>query len=217
MRDGGIGPLNFSFMVLRQIGRISVRGLDFPRGGKPRSVRARRYQGRDFQKRESFVKAAHAVRAAKESILALDKRDQAELRRALICDVTFPAPPLVDNMYAQRLVKDVWNQWPDQLLIALSDRTGSNPFTAPTKGKGRRNGAVTNWHLQTFVEKLWEIANIHGGNLYADHKRVDGGTMIKALRLLAPLLPTGFIPNELPVSTIRTVIQNFKASGKRYF
>jgi hypothetical protein len=180
------------------------------------AMQRRKYQGRNFQKREPLLKATRAVRAAKEAILALDKRDQAELRRVLICEVPFPAAPGFHRMYAERLVKEAWNHWPDRLLIALSEWTGSNPFTAPSKGrKGRRDGAVGHWHLQRFVERLWVMANTHGGNFYADHKRPDGGTMIKALRLLAPILPTGFIPNELPVSTIETTIKNFKASGRR--
>jgi hypothetical protein len=216
---GTAEALSFCLLVNGQIIRTRVAGLDLPVGGKPRSVRLRRYQGRDSQKRDSFLKAERAVRAAKESILSLDKRDQAKLRRALICDAPLPASLLLDNAHAQGLVKEAWNHWTDQLLMALSDWTGSNPFTAPgKKGKGgRRRGAVANWQLQTFVERLWEAANIHGGSLYADHKSVDGGTMIKALRLLAPLLPTGFIPKGLPVPAIESVIKNFKANGRRYF
>jgi hypothetical protein len=88
----------------------------------------------------------------------------------------------------------------------------------PNRRRGRPRGTVGNRPLQKLVEMLWEGAKLHGGNLYADHKRHgDGGTMIRALELLRPLSPKGLLPKTLPVSTIETVIKNFKASGRTWF
>jgi hypothetical protein len=175
------------------------------------------YQIVDFRKNKALLKAELAVRAATEAVLALDKRDQVALRRALYNDAVFPAwwrsSKDLDYHSARSLVKTVWNNWPDELLIAFCRMTGSNPFLAPNNGRGGRpKGAVANWHLQNFVEDLWRIVHECGGNLYADHHREDGGTMIKALCLLAPLLPEGLIPNALPVPTIENIIKNFKAN-----
>ena len=91
----------------------------------------------------------------------------------------------------------------------------------PTRRRGRPPGTVGDWHLRKLVEMLWEAAKLHGGNLYADHKRDDGGTMIRALELLRPLLwplsPKSLPPKTLPVSTVETIIENFKASGRTRF
>ena len=65
-----------------------------------------------------------------------------------------------------------------------------------------------------FIELLWFAAKLYSGNLYADHKRNDGGTMIRALELLRPVLPESLLPKVLPVYTIETVIKNFKVKVK---
>jgi len=168
------------------------------------------------RKKEALVKAHRAVRAAKAAILILDKRDQAALRYALYNWVTRTTPP-ASAAEIRCWVQDVCNRWPDLLLIALSEMTGGKPFIAPAKGRRRPKGAAANWQLQKFVRLLWRTADLYGGSLYADHKRPDGGTMIKALHLLAPLLPAGFIPNIPPTATIESVIKNFKASGRTTF
>jgi len=100
------------------------------------------------------------------------------------------------------------------MLWILSDFTGRNPVPTLPKGRGRPRGTVKNWQLQNFTEALWETAEICGGHLYADRKRADGGTMIKALKLLRPVLPEGLLPKTSFVSTIETIIRNFKASGR---
>jgi hypothetical protein len=103
----------------------------------------------------------------------------------------------------------------------------------PNGRRGRPQGTVGDWHLRKLVEMLWEAAKLHGGNLYADHKRDDGGTMIRALELLRPLIlqyrlspetwpPEAepqriWPPKNWPVPTIETIIKNFKASGRTRF
>jgi hypothetical protein len=168
----------------------------------------------DFRRKEAFLKAELAVRSAKQAILALDKRDQVALRRALYHQVSMPCGLGARSL--RSLVKTMWNRWPEDLLFAFSSLTGNNPVSEPANGNGRGKGAVSNWQLQSLVEGLWEAANLHGGTLYADHKREDGGTMIRALELLRPVLPEGLLPEVLPTSTIENIIKNFKASGKTW-
>jgi len=159
------------------------------------------------------LKAELAFRAAREAILALDKRDQAALRWAFIIanDVSpyWRTPEM--NVAVGKLI---WNRSLDNLLWAFSELTGSNPFPARPNGRGRPRGTVGNWQLQKLVEILWQTAEDYGGNLYADHKRDYGGTMIKALELLRPVLPESLLPKILAVPTIETIIKNFKASGR---
>jgi hypothetical protein len=119
-----------------------------------------------------------------------------------------------DLDWPRHLVKKVWNRWPDRLLEALSMFTGKNPFPSPANG-GRRKGTPTtvSWHLQQFVECLWKAAHLHGGNLYASHKAPGGGTMIRALELLRPILPVSLLPQALPPQTIASIIKDFKATN----
>jgi len=114
----------------------------------------------------------------------------------------------------------------------LMERGNIPPPPNGRRGRGRRQGSV-NWPLQKLVEILWEVAKSHGGNLYADHKRDDGGTMIQALELLRPIILESRLqpetwppeagprpiwpPTNWPVSTIETIIKNFRASGRTWF
>jgi hypothetical protein len=95
------------------------------------------------------------------------------------------------------------------------------PPPYPNGRRGRPPDTVGNRDLQALVEMLWDTAKHCGGNLYADHKRDDGGTMIRALELLRPILrpisPASLPPKNLPVSTIETIIKKFKASGRTWF
>jgi hypothetical protein len=168
------------------------------------------YQNHYSPRRHSFENAAAAVLAAKEAILALDKRDQVALRNVLYNEVNETWAD--DHEWPRHLVKKVWNRWPDRLLEALSVFTDNNPFPGPANG-GRRKGTRTtvSWHLQQFVECLWEAAHLHGGSLSADHKSPNGGSMIKALDLLRPVLPKSLLPQVLPTQTIAIVIKDFKA------
>jgi hypothetical protein len=164
----------------------------------------------DFRKRKAFLKVESAFRAAREAILALDKRDQAILRFAF-------CRQWEDRIQERQARKATWNRDLDELLWILSQFTGSNPFPARPDGRGRPRGTVENWQLQKFIEILWETAKHCGGNLYADHKRAEGGTMMKALELLRPVLPEGLLPKTLSVSTVEAIIKNFKASGRTWY
>ena len=181
----------------------------------------------DLEKREKRRSAERAIRAANEAILALDKEDQARLARAT--REVFPGivealhRTTVDGMDPARFStaaifcyieeRLIWI-WADNLLLKLSEMTGSNPDSLPPagNGRGRRKHTVANWHMQAFVAYVWQIAKAHGGNFYADRKGKGGGTMIRALRLLAPLLPSGFVPNVLPQRTIEKTIKKERAS-----
>jgi hypothetical protein len=111
------------------------------------------------------------------------------------------------------LVNALWNQWTENISLALSGLTGSNPWAEPARQRGRRKGSVANWRLQLLVKQLFGAAADYGGELTADHTREDGGTMIQALELLRPLLPDGVVPKVMPVSTIEKVIRDYIAEG----
>jgi len=175
----------------------------------------RLHQGIDPRKGNAFLKAELAFRTAKEAILALDKRDQAKLRLAFIKHLNEDViPPSWRPRFELLAGKRIWNRALDDLLWTFSELTGNNPFPAPSYGRGRPRGTVKNWQLQKLIVMLWQMAKDHGGNLYADHKRDDGGTMIKALELLRPVLPESLLPKILSAPTIETIIKNLKASGR---
>ncbi len=56
--------------------------------------------------------------------------------------------------------------------------------------------------FQNFVCDLWISTTVAGGKLSFE-KTTPRGTLIKALEMLAPHLPNGFVPKALPASTLQ--------------
>jgi hypothetical protein len=176
------------------------------------------YQDPNFlRRRQAFAKAEDAARLAKKAILALDKRDQVALRSALYNELCV----WVDEADLLRThVKKVWNRWPDCLLGAFSVFTGNSPFLNPTGERGRTKGSrvVLNWHAEELITSLWELADTHRGSLSVNRSPgQDGGTLIKALELLRPLLPEDLLPKVLPISTIEAMIGSRRRNRKTKF
>jgi hypothetical protein len=94
----------------------------------------------------------------------------------------------------------------EALVEASSTMTGRSPTFAPRDGRGRPAGTVGDWQFRTVLGALWQATNECGGNLTFSCKGNEGyGTMVEALEILSPLLPTGFIPRKLPAKTIERV------------
>ena len=82
---------------------------------------------------------------------------------------------------------------------------------APPQGKsgphkrGRRTGDVKDLSFRQFVHYLLVVTEEWcGGNLTLD-KNYEKGTLIDAIKLLAPYLPARVVPNILPLQTIQRV------------
>jgi hypothetical protein len=132
--------------------------------------------GRVFSARVSFRKAAMDLRHA---IADYDKYYGKRDRR----DESAPAP-------IARLLNEVL-QWAgkDPPYYARNNRRGRPPGTA-------------HFELYMFVSYLLEITENVGGRLTFDKNYPDKGSLPRALHLLRPYLPAGFIPADLPVRTL---------------
>jgi hypothetical protein len=169
------------------------------------------YEKIDLEKKKRRRAAMLAIRAAHEAILALDKEDQAKLERALTRGV------LSDLQIPERSKRLIWISWADNLIGELADLTDDNPFPQSAAKPGRRAGTLKNWQMWNFVGYLWAMAKVRGGNLYASDKVAGGGTMIRALNLLRPLLPEGFLPEHLSTRAIEKIIKEFRRSPRNHW
>ena len=119
------------------------------------------------------------------------------------------------------------NETAYQLALLFSLMTGKSPprYQAPQKRsqkdargvptdeallsleahkRGKRPGDVKNWIFQNFVFDLLTSTAVAGGKLPHDKNR-PGRPLVKAIRMLEPHLPDGFMPNRLPRSTLQRI------------
>ena len=129
------------------------------------------------------------VRKALDAIEALDDEQQCAIGDAWI---TYMAD---DDDADEEDVVGNWTSTTRNLLIGIADYTGSAPYaTGETRKRGRKK-VRSDFELDSLIQDLWLIAHDHGGG-YTNGPDLDGrasGTMKKALDLLAPLLPAGFV------------------------
>lgn len=89
------------------------------------------------------------------------------------------------------------------MLAGISMITGSAPYrpNEPTK-RGPKRKRSLGLAVREFIRDLWRIAQDHGGNFtvwedpHAAQTDDAKGSMVKALRLLEPVLPPGFVSNS---------------------
>jgi hypothetical protein len=102
-----------------------------------------------------------------------------------------------------------------QLALLFSMLSGKAQPRSPSQGPaprkrgkspgGRRPGSIHNPIFQDFVFNLWISTKVAGGKLSFAKNTAKGkpqGTILKAIKLLAPYLPEGFVPNALPAPTL---------------
>jgi hypothetical protein len=70
--------------------------------------------------------------------------------------------------------------------------------------RGRRRGTVKNRAFQDFIRGLF-LAAVRAGGRYTLEKNIQKGTVIEAIDILAPYLPDGFVPKNLPFSTLQRI------------
>jgi hypothetical protein len=138
---------------------------------------------------EALLHVETCVRKALDAIEALDDEQLDDIDCAW---VTY-----MDDDYEGDAV-DNWTIATRNLLIGIADYTGSAPYaTGKTRKRGRKKKKLrSDVELDSLIRDLWLIAHAHGGG-YTNWPDLDGrasGTMKKALDLLAPLLPAGFVP-----------------------
>jgi hypothetical protein len=100
-----------------------------------------------------------------------------------------------------------------RLFAFLADKPQPrSPSLGPPQRKrgkspgGRRPGSINNPILQDFIFDLWISTKVAGGKLTFARSPVKGkpqGTILSAMKMLAPYLPEGFVRSVLPGSTLQ--------------
>jgi hypothetical protein len=73
--------------------------------------------------------------------------------------------------------------------------------------RGRRRGTVKNPRFRVFLRKLRSAAKASGGTLGLQKNIAKGkGPLLDAIKIVAPHLPDGFVPERLSASTLQRII-----------
>jgi hypothetical protein len=91
---------------------------------------------------------------------------------------------------------------------------GSEQIQPQAHRRGRPRGRVKNREFQVFVRGLFLAAEWAGGR-YTLEKNIREGTVIEAINILAPYLPAGFVPKNLPFSTLQRMKSTLPKRRKR--
>jgi hypothetical protein len=82
--------------------------------------------------------------------------------------------------------------------------------------RGRRPGTVKNPQFSVFVFNLVCDAFYYGGRLTLE-KNTPSGSLVNVIDILTPYVPSGFVPDPLPGSSMRTWWQQGRAKGLQPF
>jgi hypothetical protein len=146
-----------------------------------------------------MLRAERAFRAAFDAFRALRAEQKDKLARFFAAT---GAVYMSDNGVAMRRDIGVHDARDLEAIItglayAVSAATGSDINLLFNRGKARRGpvpGSTRNYPLRFFIDELWYTAVQCKGCLTASCKSGKGsGSMFKALKLLAPLLPKNFV------------------------
>jgi len=135
---------------------------------------------------KAFAELERNIRAACVASLGLTKRERDHLDRVI-------------NRHRRIKRPDGWTHVLRLMSEACSELTGKNPYphAKSRSGRGRRRGDIKDYPLNHFVRSLTIELRDCGGRLTLDVKG-QRGSWIKALDMLRPLLPAGFIPKAPP-------------------
>jgi hypothetical protein len=162
---------------------------------------------------EAFVVASTAVRAAADAVSALTKAQRQRIGRYLYSPAyfkyrTYPTDAPVDD---PAIVAN-WPHFLSDLVEAFAFTAWKNPIYEARLGSGARTGRRADYPFRTLVTGLLIITNAFGGKLTFDHKGLGSGTLLKAINLLHHYSLFGqIIPAAPPLSTIRRVVEDFRA------
>jgi hypothetical protein len=147
--------------------------------------------GRAWNKSGALVRAAKAALNLYEELANLKQKERDWVQKILDQGQGFlgkKVPELRSSAYR---------------LATLLNLAIGKPFSAVVSGPhqaGRKSGAVKNPNFQNFVFQLLIYTRTSGGNL-SHEKNIGRGTLLEAVKLLAPYLPEGFEPSSLSMST----------------
>jgi len=168
---------------------------------------------RDDLADERFLTARESIRKAADAVSALNgkqKRRVGEFFYEFINrDAAINVQQVTGTDYAPYL-----GNWPlllSQLADAFSLVAWKQPGYQPRVGAGGRKGRRADFPFRSLVSALLLITNEFGGKLTFDHK-MGRGSLLDAIELMRSyFFFRKIIPNVPPVSTIRRVVENFRA------
>jgi hypothetical protein len=152
-----------------------------------------------------LIEAADAARTLHEALGSLNKDDREWIERLLA-----ELPEWSDAAISLRnLPQTVW-----LLATLFSTAIGNSPPSGPGKAarhgqRGRRRGTVKNVIYQKFVFELLVSVGVNGGDLSFD-KNYRTGTLLDAMKILAPHLPDGVVPDKPPLGILQRLITEYR-------
>jgi hypothetical protein len=128
----------------------------------------------------ALSRAASALQSARQALTGLDEHEREALRGPI---------SMMENGI-------------DQFLFNVLGRLVV-PRPAEHRS-GRRTGTVNNPRFQAFAQALFLAAEATGGQFTLE-KNIGKGGVIDAIDILRPHLPDGFLPKQLPLSTLQRI------------
>jgi hypothetical protein len=116
--------------------------------------------------------------------------------------------PWYPSGLSERDLEELIWPWPLDVL------GGSEQIQPQAHRRGRPKGTIKNRAFQGFVRGLFLAAERAGGR-YTLEKNIRKGTVIEAINILAPYLPDGFVPKNLPFSTLQRIKTTLPKRRKR--
>jgi hypothetical protein len=151
---------------------------------------------------ESFAKAADALKFARTALAQVD-----DSCRPYVEGVEKSIDEFLRTLFGETPA----GRWQEAGSSHHQHRLAHSGSKRPLR-RGRPSGTVKHPASQNFVFQLLECATMAEGN-FSFEKYLGRGSLIKALKKLAPYLPEGLDPHKLP----RTTLQRIKtAQGRRH-
>jgi hypothetical protein len=97
-----------------------------------------------------------------------------------------------------------WTGHIPKVLEVIAKFTESGPYRPNVANKRGPKRARSHWVFRELVRDLWRIAQAHGGDftLWADDRGGARGSIVDALDLLKQVFPPGFVPPDIPRTTL---------------
>ena len=194
--------------VLRKVadlGRIPADQRDFffsaVRHYMQEACKLSRLVERGLEKKKSTT-LLHAARALYEVLGTLNGKERELVEEILGDESEF----IVFNKISGRRLGEL-KYAAFQLVLLFSLITGAPhpgyPYEGPRpRQRGKRSGTLKDLIFQNFVCAFLIFTKRSRGGFTLE-KNIRVGTLIKAIRLLAPHLSNGFVPSRLPTSTLQ--------------
>jgi hypothetical protein len=178
--------------------------------------------GSAFRKNNGTLsRAARAMRTVSDALFRLDTEERARVDLALRAVGLATDKAIADERgigtFANFLAKDSQEceYIAHRLAEAFEWAIGIPRRPRHSTKAGRPKGTKGHPHFHHVVERLLEAANECDGRLPFDKKAGPNSPLVRAIYLLRPLLPAGFLPNIPPLATIERIVRDSRKNKSR--